>query len=202
MSLAIALDLEEVTNRRLLFDAGWLRLYERVTKVRGRLVRWVYCSRGKLDGIGRTEAVVVVPFVATSEGVKILITKEFRSPLNCYEHGFPSGLIDPGESVETTCARELEEETGYRVKRILERSPGGLVSSAGLSDETFQYFLVEAEEGAGQRLETSELIEVMLLSLSELGGLFKSDAVLSGRLWALCHGFLTAGAFPMPAGDS
>ena len=188
-------------NRRLLFNAGWLRLYERVTNVRGRLVRWVYCSRREKDGIGATEAVVVVPFVATAEGVKLLVTKEFRSPLNSYEFGFPSGLIDPGETVETTCARELEEETGYRVKRILDRSPDRLVSSAGLSDETFQYFFVEAEEGAGQRLESAEVIEVLLLSLGDIVRLFESDAVLSGRLWALCYGFVAAGSFPMNEGD-
>lgn len=185
-----------MTERRLLFDAGWLQLYERMVDVRGRLVKWVYCSRSESQEVLRTEAVVVVPFVSTAEGVRLLVTKEFRIPLGDDEYGFPSGLIDEGESGEEACARELEEETGYRVKRIINRSPGRLVSSAGLSDETFQYYLVEAEWAGEQQLEAAEQIEVMLLSVDELRHLFqREDVLVSGRLWPLCLGYLAAGRF-------
>ncbi len=185
-----------MAERRLLFDAGWLRLYERMVDVRGRLVKWVYCSRNESQDQLNTDAVVVVPFVVTSEGVKMLITKEFRIPLGDYEYGFPSGLIDPGETGELACARELREETGYRVKRINSRSPGRLVSSAGLSDETFQYYLVEAEPVGEQCLEAAEQIEVMLFSVDDLRQLFiRDDVLVSGRLWPLCLGYLKTGQF-------
>ena len=173
-----------------------MRLYERAVDVRGHLVKWVYCSRGEGRTPLETEAVVVVPFVSTAAGTRLLVTKEYRIPIGDYEYGFPSGLIDRGESAESACQRELEEETGYRVKRILKRSPGRLVSSAGLSDETFQYYLVEAQAGGPQRLEVAEQIETLLLSVSGLRELFgRDDVLLSGRLWPLGLGFLEAGSF-------
>ena len=105
-------------------------------------------------------------------------------------------MIDEGERAEDSAQRELEEETGYQVKGILEKSPAGLVSSAGLSDEAFQYVFVEAVPGKGQRLEAAEQIEVLLLSLEDLQSLFERRVLLSSRLWALCHGYLAAGRFP------
>jgi ADP-ribose pyrophosphatase len=190
-------DVVGVINRRLLFDAGWIRLYERVVEIRGNAIKWVYCSRNDRRNLDTPDAVVVVPFVRTDDGTRLLVTKEYRVPIDGYEFGLPSGLIDSGELVEDAAARELEEETGYRVERFLEKSPSRLVSSAGLSDETFQYQFVEAVKGSGQRLELSEEIEVLLLSLAELRKLFNGQSNLSGRLWPLCHGYLSSGAYPI-----
>jgi 8-oxo-dGTP pyrophosphatase MutT (NUDIX family) len=190
-------DVIGVINRRLLFDAGWIRLYERVIEIRGRAIKWVYCSRKGRRDLDAPDAVVVVPFVRTEDGTRLLVTKEFRAPIDGFEFGLPSGLIDSEELVEDAAARELEEETGYRVERYLERSPSRLVSSAGLTDETFQYQFVEAVKGSGQRLEFSEDIEVLLFSITELRELFSGLSNLSGRLWPLCHGYLSMGAFPI-----
>lgn len=197
MSAIFAGDVVGVNNRRLLFDAGWIRLYERVVEIRGCVVKWVYCSRKEKQNLETPDAVVVVPFVRTDDGTRLLVTKEFRVPIDGFEFGFPSGLIDSGELVEEAAARELEEETGYRVENFLEQSPSHLVSSAGLSDETFQYQFVEAVKGSGQRLEFSEEIEVLLLSINELRNLFEGRSNLSGRLWPLCHGYLSSGAYPI-----
>jgi ADP-ribose pyrophosphatase len=190
-------DVVGVFNRRLLFDAGWIRLYERVVEIRGNAIKWVYCSRNDRRDLDTPDAVVVVPFVRTDDGTRLLVTKEYRVPIDGYEFGLPSGLIDSGELVEDAAARELEEETGYRVERFLEQSPSRLVSSAGLSDETFQYQFVEAVKRSGQRLELSEEIEVLLLSIAELRNLFNSQSNLSGRLWPLCHGYLSSGVYPV-----
>lgn len=195
--MSLASDLWRVPIPRLLFDAGWIRLYERVVEIRGKTIKWVYCSRHHQKDRNLTDAVVVVPFVRTDEGTRLLITKEYRVPLDGHEYGLPSGLIDSGESAEAAAARELEEETGYRVARFLEQSPSGLVSSAGLSDERFQYQFVEAVPGSGQRLELSEDIEVQLVSIEELRDLFGTTSNLSGRLWPLGYGYLASGAFPV-----
>lgn len=184
-------------KQRLLFDGGWLRLYERVRELRGRSIRWVFCSRRKHPGGVGNDAVVIVPFVLTGGVVKMLVTREYRMPLGDYEWGLPSGLIEAGEDAEVAVDRELREETGYRLVRILEKSPPGLVSSAGLSDETFQYFFVQAVSGEAQRLESAEEIEVSLFSLVELGELMERPVKLSGRLWPLVHGYLAQGCFPI-----
>ena len=181
---------------RLLFDAGWLRLVQVETSIRDRIVKWVYCSRKTELDVSRPDAVVIVPFVARAEGVRLIVTREYRVPLGDYEYGLPSGLVESGETVELAAKRELAEETGYQVRRVFECSPPSLVSSAGLSDETFQYCFVHAEEGEGQRLEATEDIEVLLLSLPELKALCARGVFLSSRLWPLCHGYSLSGSFP------
>ena len=185
-----------MNDQRLLFDARWLRLYERKRWVRGQPIRWVYCSRGATKRPEGGDAVVMVPLVRSEEGVRLLITKEYRMPLQGEEYGFPAGLVEEGENPESTVARELLEETGYRLKRVLERSPANLVSTAGLTDETFRYYFVEAEAGAGQRLEPAEEIEVLLLDLDGIRDLFQRGVRISGRLWPIGRWFLALGRFP------
>ncbi len=57
-----------------------------------------------------TDAVLVAPL---HKDLKALIAiKQFRMPLNDYIYELPAGLIDKGETIESTLERELKEETG------------------------------------------------------------------------------------------
>ena len=49
---------------------------------------------------------------------RIAIVRQFRTAVEGYTWELPSGLVDPGEDVETACRRELLEETGLRVERL------------------------------------------------------------------------------------
>lgn len=97
-----------------------------VTKRRGR---WEYVSRAR--GIG---AAVIL---AVEDG-HVLLVEQWRVPLQrrCLE--LPAGLVGDeteGEDVETSAARELEEETGWRADRI--EIVGEFASSPGMVSETF-----------------------------------------------------------------
>ena len=46
----------------------------------------------------------------------MLLEREFRYPLNSWCVSLPAGLVDAGESLEEAVARELYEETGYRLR--------------------------------------------------------------------------------------
>ena len=95
-------------------------------------------SRNKnltMQNLGRrlpTSAVVILP--VDEKNRRILLTKEFRMPINDYVIAIPAGLVDPGEDVETAAARELLEETGCTAEsiRVLPRT----FSCIGLTDET------------------------------------------------------------------
>jgi len=111
------------------------------------------------------DAVVIVPFHA--EKRKLVIIREFRVPLGDFQYGFPAGLVDPGESVETSARRELAEETGLTVTRIRRVSPP-IYSSSGLTDESIAMVYADcAGESSRMGNTNSEDIETLLVSPEE-----------------------------------
>lgn len=100
-------------------------------------------KRGRWEYVGRVGGVQAAVVVAIDDGHVILV-EQYRVPLGraCLE--LPAGLIGDetaGESAETSAARELEEETGYRADRV--RSLGIFYASPGMVSECFT--LVRAE---------------------------------------------------------
>ena len=138
-----------------------------------------------------TKAVVIA---AITEDGKLVVTKEFRVPINDYELGFPAGLIDPEETPEDAVRRELEEETGLKVKEIFHISPP-VLSSAGLTDEAVHLAYVKVEgEPNKDKLEASEDIETSLLTQSAVELLMKSSVYPIGKLaYAVMKNFVRYG---------
>jgi ADP-ribose pyrophosphatase len=124
---------------------------------------------------------------------KIVVTKEYRVPLAGYEFGFPAGLVDTGETVPEAAQRELEEETGLRVTRVLGVGPP-IYSSAGMTDESISMVYVECDgipTTSGN--QGAEVIEVLLVSAAEAGRLcmdtslkFDAKAWLALKFFAAC----------------
>ena len=129
----------EIKKADKLTDLKWLNMFE-VTYVdkNGRNKSWQIATRARepkcITGrFTNPDAVVIVPF-HTPEN-KIVITREYRVPLADYEYGFPAGLVDDGESIEQAARRELKEETGLTLTRVIDISPP-IYSSAGMTDES------------------------------------------------------------------
>ena len=121
------------TTVKKLTDYKWLNLFKlNSVNAKGKAVDWIFASR-KNDPFKNNDpdAVVIVATVDTIEGKKIVITKEYRAPINDYEYGFPAGLIDTDKTIEYTVENELKEETGLNLKKIIGKS-NIVVSSAGL----------------------------------------------------------------------
>lgn len=82
-------------------------------------------------GKGKENAVCIVPIY--SDG-SLCVCKEWRYAINDYLYEFPAGLIDDGETVEMAAGRELKEETGLDLVKVLKVYPAAY-SSAGMTDE-------------------------------------------------------------------
>jgi len=124
------------------------------------------CVTGRFD---IPDAVIIVPFHIRQN--KLVIIKEFRVSLGCYQYGFPAGLVDQGESVDATAARELYEETGLTLISLFKVSPP-IYSSSGLTDESISMAYVYCSgEPSTLANATSEDILTLLVSPEEAADL-------------------------------
>lgn len=93
--------------------------------------------RGRWEYVGRARGIGAAVILAIDDG-HVLLVEQWRVPLQAPCLELPAGLIGDetaGESVESSAARELEEETGYRAARI--EIIGSFASSPGMVSETF-----------------------------------------------------------------
>ena len=146
----------------------------------GETRTWSYSERPS-----HIEAAVIIPI--TKETKEIILIRQFRIPMQNYVIEFPAGLMEPGEKIEVSALRELEEETGYKGK-IISTSPK-TSSSAGISSETIYLIHVETEEiPQAQNLEDCEEIEVLRTPLKKAKQLLldysaKGD-LIDSKVWA------------------
>ncbi len=180
----------KVNKIRKLTKQKWLNLYVAKYSHNNHDGQWIFASRKNQPAIPNTnpEAVIIVP-VLKQKGKpnKLIVIKEFRVPVGCYTYGFPAGLIDQGETVETTIKREMIEETGFEVSKI-RKVTMPLYSSMGLTDEAIVMAYVDVKFNQGAKPEPSEDIEVLFLDFAEVCKLCdKPDLPIDAKMWATLY---------------
>ena len=180
----------------------WLNLFDVAYSTQdGSPHHWLMCSRKDrpVEEAAVPDAVVIVPILPTTEGNRLVLTKEFRVPIDDGEFAFPAGLIDANETIESTVRRELKEETGLDVVTIHHVSPP-VYSSAGLSDESCCMVLVTAAGKPSTHLnESHEQIEVLLYDIGDIRELLKSNKKIAAKAWGLLYHFAATGRIEFSA---
>jgi ADP-ribose pyrophosphatase len=158
------LKMYQITSKN---NDGEIRNYEMVSRT-GDLT---------LETMGeKVNAVMAIPLV----GDKVLLSREFRIPVNRWVYNFPAGLIDPGETIEEAAIRELQEETGLKVNKIIYVLPPSY-TSAGLTDERLAIVFVKAEGEIIGSDNVNEEIESGLYSFDELKEIVNSSYEMCSR---------------------
>lgn len=163
-------------------STGWINKYHlHYTLPDGRPYTYEGVSRkgtaryeaalGALGGTGvpDPDAVCIVPLLPDGS---VLLEREFRYPLNSWCVSLPAGLIDAGETLEEAVARELSEETGYRLRDDIVPAvrplPQPGFSSTGLTEENVQVVFAQVEPGGQPRPDSAELIEPFTVARADL----------------------------------
>lgn len=89
---------------------------------------------------------------------KVLLLKQYRHTLKSWEYEIPAGSVEMGEEPAETAKREVLEETGYRVERLL--SLGWYHLSVGSTTEKVYLFQAECGINEGQHLDVLERIQI------------------------------------------
>ncbi len=181
----------EITNVETVAGSKWLALKKAYYQWPGdaKPKVWEFVSRPTRKG--KTDAVVVVPFLKNPN--RLVVIREFRFPINDYEIGFPAGLIDGDETAEDAARREMKEETGLTIDRVLMSSPP-LFTSAGLTDENVILVFAECSGEINGADNTEERIEVVALDLAGVESVLKEPPCsFSARLWPFLQLFYLQG---------
>lgn len=159
------ININQQTNNR------FLNLYEAEFE---NGVKWTLASRRSSKELmlatGKTKAdtVTIIPILNINGKTSILMTKEFRYPLNDNVWSFPAGLVEEGESPEVSAIRELEEEIGAKEVSALNQVTGVCFKSEGLTDETACVYEAVISKLGKQNLQDSEDIKVFAIEIEDI----------------------------------
>ncbi len=166
-------------NLQKVKDGKYLKNYELTYENRmGRKKVYEIVSRRELAGPQDLGAVSSgVSIVAICED-KLLLLKEFRMGVNRTIYNLCAGMMEPEETIEECISRELYEETGLSVKKIVQILPPSFAAVA-ISDTTTNIAILQAQGRIEDHTSENEQISASFYSKEEVRELLKTESFSS-----------------------
>ena len=158
------------------------RLYSgRIVNLDLDTVRFPDESIGQLEMLRHPGAAAVVPFLDPPGGAdpRVVLIRQFRHAADGYIWEVPAGRLDGGEPPEVCAARELEEETGMRARR-LERLTT-ICTTPGFTDERIHLFLADGLDPGAEHREADEFMELHTLRWSQVLGMIQRGEIVDAK---------------------
>jgi len=132
-----------------------------------------------------------VNVVALTEIGQLILIEQYRHGSDSLTLEIPGGAVDPGEDPAAACARELEEETGYRCRHLdllgwVEPNP------AFLNNRCWTYLALGCRPDGHVNFDPAEEIRVELTDLKGFTALI-NDGTIRHSLVIAAHDHLHRG---------
>lgn len=130
-------------------------------------------------------AAAVIPLI----GDKMVVVEQYRKPFEKFQVEIPAGKLDKGEDPAVCAARELEEETGYKVGKLTPLH--AMYTSPGFADELLHIFVAEELTKGDSRPDEDEFLAVHEITLEEalqliqVGMISDAKTLLAVYAWRL-----------------
>ncbi|MBR3891384.1 MAG: NUDIX hydrolase [Bacilli bacterium] len=150
---------------------------------KGETIKWTFSSRNSLDelicktGERKIDTVCIIPRIIIDGKECVVLTKEFRQPINDYIYSFPAGLVEAGEDPITCCARELKEEIGADEIDEVHALTDVCYNSEGMTDESVIIYEVLVTKLGKQDLQDHEDISTFFVPIEKLNDFLKGKRV-------------------------
>lgn len=128
-----------------------------------------------------------VSILARTPSGLIPLVRQYRPAVEQFTWEFPAGLLDTGESPETACIRELQEEAGLTALRI--HNLGECLPDTGRLENRMYTYFVEATE-PDPAFSPEPGLELAFVNARTL-----ADYVRTGRFRHVLHLGLLASAY-------
>lgn len=121
-------------------------------------------------------AVVILPLLSAQ---KIVLIRNLRHSIQKTLYELPAGTLEEGEQPIDTARRELIEEAGYSCDSI--EPLLSFYTSPGFCTEIMHCFVAKELHFVGQKLEVSEQIETVTMSLEEALAMIDTQEIVDGK---------------------
>ena len=96
--------------------------------------------------------------VVLDDDGRVLLERQYRTPIDALTWEIPAGKIDPGEDPETCARRELEEETGLVADKLEYLT--SVAVALGYSDEVIHLYLARDLVQGTRCLDEDEFLDL------------------------------------------
>ena len=115
-----------------------------------------------LEVITHPGAAAVVPM---KDDRTVVMVRQYRHAVGRFIYEIPAGKLHPGEEPGACAAREVEEETGYRVGRL--EPLLSFLTTPGFTNEIIHIFVGSDLSPGTQNLEADEVLEIVEMPLDQ-----------------------------------
>lgn len=118
--------------------------------------------RAAFDVVRHPGGAAVLPLL---EDGRVVLIRQFRPAIDGMVLEIPAGRLEAGEAPAACAARELQEEVGYRARRL--QPLGEMLTAVGFCDERLHLFVGRDLTAVERSLEADEYIETEPMPLAE-----------------------------------